>query len=204
MTHSLFLRIFLSLGTIGQISVKIEVLQNDASAGSDFIASEPIFTFADKDNSSQNYLLTIKDDNIPEIDEEFVIKLVNPTGGARVAPGLGNNVTIIIQANDGVAGQVGFDEQSRSVVAMEGSQVSLLVNRTRSNGRVSVDWLIAKANASSDFTDVSGTVVFNEVWAFRVFLSTCVFNLVPIAGYCREGVECGPNCARLGRFSYIM
>ncbi|PFX17387.1 G-protein coupled receptor 98 [Stylophora pistillata] len=149
-------------GTIGQISVKIEVLQNDASAGSDFIASEPIFTFADKDNSSQNYLLTIKDDNIPEIDEEFVIKLVNPTGGARVAPGLGNNVTIIIQANDGVAGQVGFDEQSRSVVAMEGSQVSLLVNRTRSNGRVSVDWLIAKANASSDFTDVSGTVVFNE------------------------------------------
>lgn len=160
---------FLSSGTIGQVTVKVEVQQNDATAGSDFIANQPIFTFADKDNTSQNYLLTIKDDDIPETDEEFVIKLVNPTGGARVAPGLGNNVTIIIQANDGVAGQVGFDEQSRSVVAMEGRRVSLLVNRTRPNGRVSVDWLITGANASSDFTDVSGTVVFSEVWAFNIF-----------------------------------
>ena len=163
---------FLSSGTIGQVTVKVEVQQNDATAGSDFIANQPIFTFADKDNTSQNYLLTIKDDDIPETDEEFVIKLVNPTGGARVAPGLGNNVTIIIQANDGVAGQVGFDEQSRSVVAMEGRRVSLLVNRTRPNGRVSVDWLITGANASSDFTDVSGTVVFSEVWAFNIFF-TC-------------------------------
>ena len=163
---------FLSSGTIGQVTVKVEVQQNDATAGSDFIANQPIFTFADKDNTSQNYLLTIKDDDIPEIDEEFVIKLVNPTGGARVAPGLGNNVTIIIQANDGVAGQVGFDEQSRSVVAVEGRRVSLLVNRTRPNGRVSVDWLITGANASSDFTDVSGTVVFSEVWAFKIFF-TC-------------------------------
>ena len=95
-----------------------------------------------------------------------------------MAPGLGNNVTIIIQANDGVAGQVGFDEHSRSVVAMEGRRVSLLVNRTRPNGRVSVDWLITGANASSDFTDVSGTVVFSEVRAFKIFLR--VSNLVPI------------------------
>jgi len=77
--------------------------------------------------------------------------------------GLGSNVTIIIQANDGVAGQVGFDEQSRSVVVQEGSQVSLSVNRTLSVGRVSVDWHLTGTNASSDFLDVSGTVVFNEV-----------------------------------------
>lgn len=114
--------------------------------------------------------MSIKDDDFPEIDEEIVIKLVNPTGGARVTPGLGNNVTIVIQANDGVAGQVGFDEQSRAVVVMEGSQVSLSVNRTRPNGRVSVDWLITGTNASSDFTVVSGTVMFNEVWAFVLCL----------------------------------
>lgn len=77
--------------------------------------------------------------------------------------GLGSNVTITIQANDGVAGQVGFDEQSRSVVVQEGSQVSLSVNRTLSVGRVSVDWLLTGTNASSDFVVVSGTVEFNEV-----------------------------------------
>lgn len=76
--------------------------------------------------------------------------------------GLGSNVTIIIQANDGVAGQVGFDEQSSSVVVQEGSQVSLSVNRTLSVGRVSVDWQVTGTNASSDFVVVSGTVEFNE------------------------------------------
>ena len=78
-------------------------------------------------------------------------------------PGLGNNVTITIRANDGVAGQVGFDEQSRSLVVKEGSQVSLSVNRNLSAGRVTVDWLVTGVNASSDFIDVNGTVEFKEV-----------------------------------------
>lgn len=77
--------------------------------------------------------------------------------------GLGNNVTIIIQANDGVAGQVGFDERSRSIVVREGGQVYLSVNRTLSVGRVSVDWRLTGDNASLDFVSVSGTVTFNEV-----------------------------------------
>lgn len=90
--------------------------------------------------------------------------------------GLGSNVTIIIQANDGVAGQVGFDEQSSSVVVQEGSQVSLSVNRTLSVGRVSVDWQVTGTNASSDFVVVSGTVEFNEVGyiAFSLGLSRLV------------------------------
>lgn len=77
--------------------------------------------------------------------------------------GLGNNVTIIIQANDGVAGKVGFDERSRSIVVREGGQVYLSVNRTLSVGRVSVDWRLTGDNASLDFVSVNGTVTFNEV-----------------------------------------
>ena len=77
--------------------------------------------------------------------------------------GLGNNVTIIIQANDGVAGKVGFDERSRSIVVREGGQVYLSVNRTLSVGRVSVGWRLTGDNASLDFVSVNGTVTFNEV-----------------------------------------
>ena len=91
-----------------------------------------------------------------------------------LSTGLGSNVTIIIQANDGVAGQVGFDEQSRSVVVQEGSQVSLSVNRTLSVGRVSVDWHLTGTNASSDFVDVSGTVVFNEVGQIHRTVASCL------------------------------
>ena len=148
------------------MTVDVKVEQSGATEDVDFIASESTFTFNNNDNSSENYFIIIKNDNIPEGDEEIIIKLVNPTGGARVAEGLGNNVTVIIQANDGVAGQVGFDDQSRSVVVKEGSRVSLLVNRTQSVGRVSVDWQVTGANASSDFNVISGTVMFNEVSTF--------------------------------------
>ena len=150
------------------MTVDVEVQQNGATINRDFIASGLTFTFNDKDNSSKSYFISIKSDNIPEADEEIIIKLVNPTGGARVAPGVGNNVTVIIQANDGVAGQVEFDQQSRSLVVKEGSQVSLIVNRTQSVGRVSVDWHVFGENASSDFVVVSGTVMFNEVGTFML------------------------------------
>lgn len=153
------------------MTVDVEVQQNGATINSDFIASGSTFTFNDKDNSSKSYFISIKSDDIPEADEEIIIKLVNPTGGATVAPGLGNNVTVIIQANDGVAGQVGFDEQSRSLVVKEGSQVSLTVNRTQSVGRVSVDWHVSGVNASSDFDVISGTVTLNEVGIFMLCIS---------------------------------
>ena len=145
------------------MTVDVQVQGNGATKDKDFIESEPTLTFNDKDNNSENFFILIKNDDIPEGDEEIIIKLVNPTGGARVAPGLGNNVTVIIQANDGAAGQVGFDDQSRSVVVKEGSRVSLIVNRTQSVGRVSVDWHVTGVNASTDFDVVNGTVMFNEV-----------------------------------------
>ena len=90
--------------------------------------------------------------------------------------GLGNNVTITIEANDGVAGQVGFDERSSSVVVEEGSQVSLSVNRTLSAGRVSVDWRVMGVNASSDFVAVNGTAEFSEVGHIHVscFIYYCI------------------------------
>ncbi|XP_068693739.1 adhesion G-protein coupled receptor V1-like isoform X3 [Montipora foliosa] len=163
-TDSLSVRLVIERlkGTIGDVTVDVTVVQNGATLNSDFVASKKTFSFSNNDNASQSDIVSILGDDIPEPDEDFIIKLVNPTGGARVASGLGNNVTITIRANDGVAGQVGFDEQSRSLVVKEGSQVSLSVNRNLSAGRVTVDWLVTGVNASSDFIDVNGTVEFKE------------------------------------------
>lgn len=174
---------------MGSVTVSVEVGQNGATKDKDFIAGSPTFPFNNGDNSSQDYFINIKNDDIPEGDEEIIIKLVNPTGGARVAPGLGNNVTVIIQANDGVAGQVGFDDQSRSLVVKEGSRVSLIVNRTQSVGRVSVDWQVTGASASSDFDVVNGTVTFNEVCTclYVFMLLYCCFFNKPF--YCEASSE---------------
>ena len=87
--------------------------------------------------------------------------------------GLGSSVTVTIQANDGAAGQVGFDEKSSSLVVQEGSQVALSVNRTLPVGRVTVDWLVTGANASSDFVRINGTVEFNEVCVVLCALCLC-------------------------------
>lgn len=114
---------------------------------------------------------------------QFSADLVNCRGGISRSnglnrnscchfPGLGSNVTVTIQANDGAAGQVGFDEQSSSLVVQEGSQVALSVNRTLPVGRVTVDWLVTGANASSDFVSINGTVEFNEVCV--VFYAFCL------------------------------
>lgn len=90
--------------------------------------------------------------------------LTNPTNGAKVSSGLGNNLTIVISANDVVAGKVGFNREAQSVVAKEGTNVSLLVQRSRpAAGRVTVSWIITGGNASRDFDPFSGDLTFSQV-----------------------------------------
>lgn len=48
-----------------------------------------------------------------------MIGLVNTAGGSRILPS-SDTVTIVILANDHVAGIVGFHSASRSVIAREG------------------------------------------------------------------------------------
>ena len=92
------------------------------------------------------------------------MKLVNPTGGASVAEGTGNNVTIVIQANDVVAGKVGFSTFSRAVIAEEGEVIVLNVTRTSpAAGAVTVDWIISGDNVTKDFNQTIGVIHFTEV-----------------------------------------
>ena len=74
-------------GAIGSVTVGVAVEEDGATLNSDFLASKPTFTFSNNDNTSQDYIVSIKGDDIPEPNEDFVIRLVNPTGGARVALG---------------------------------------------------------------------------------------------------------------------
>lgn len=63
--------------------------------------------------------VVIRDDLEPEDSESLMIGLVNTAGGSRILPS-SDTVTIVILANDNVAGIVGFDPGSRSVIAREG------------------------------------------------------------------------------------
>lgn len=63
--------------------------------------------------------IVITDDAEPEDSERLMIGLVGTEGGSRILPS-SDTVTIVIRANDHVAGRVGFHPASRSVMAREG------------------------------------------------------------------------------------
>lgn len=70
--------------------------------------------------------IVIRDDIEPEDSESLMIGLVNTEGGSRILPS-SDTVTIVILANDNVAGIVGFHPASRSIVAREGELLILMM-----------------------------------------------------------------------------
>lgn len=121
-------------------------------------------TLVFEDGETQATLaLVILADDIPEIDETILVSLTEPSGGARV--GSRGQTTVVIEANDGVAGVIGLSVMSRSAVVGEGETATLeLVRRGSAMGRVEVDWQITGiTNASIEFLTVQGTEVFQQV-----------------------------------------
>ena len=115
--------------------------------------------------SRSSIAISILEDNIPERDEDIVIALTNPTGGATVAPGDGGTTLVIIEANDNAAGVVGLAPFSRSAVVGEGETASLVVERRiGSLGVVAVNWeILGPGNVAEEFVSTSGTAMFEDV-----------------------------------------
>ena len=114
----------------------------------------------------------VNSDDIPEADETIRVTLSNPTQGAVVAPSNDSTVTIIIEANDNAAGIFGFAPNSRAAVISEGSNLTLLVERSVGQiGDVMVYWSITDLtdmgsgpdSLANDFEAVSGSISFTDV-----------------------------------------
>lgn len=123
-----------------------------------------MLTFDDQ-TSSNVISLILFEDSLPERDEDIVISLSNPTGGAVLASNGESMVTVIIGANDNAAGIVGLAATSRSAIVSEGETVSLAVERSVGNlGVVEVDWEISgPGNVTEEFAMSSGTATFEDV-----------------------------------------
>lgn len=120
--------------------------------------------FEDGATRSTIALLILADD-MPEIDETLIVSLSSATGGARIATGEEGRATVIINANDGVAGVVGLSTFSRSAVVGEGETAMFEVVRGESAvGLVEVDWQITGTDAALEFVSTQGTESFLEVW----------------------------------------
>ena len=149
-------------GTIGDVTIAWRVTDGSATAGEDYRATGASLTFQDG-ATMLPIVITILEDEIPERNEDIVVQLTGVTGGATIADD-GGSVDIIIIANDGAAGVVGFPPFSRSVVTSEGEQVTLTVSRMISSlGMVEIMWNITGNNVTSEFANTTGYSVFEEV-----------------------------------------
>lgn len=102
----------------------------------------------------------IFNDDLPEVDEDFVIGLSMPSGGATV--GEQAAVTMTILTNDNAHGLVGFTATSLSVLVEElasNTGVTLDVERTEGTfGLVTAEWELSGGHMIGEITPSSGQV----------------------------------------------
>ncbi|KAK0155883.1 G-protein coupled receptor 98 [Merluccius polli] len=148
-------------GSMGRVTVEWRFVGGGATLGEDFTANGGTLIFADGD-VRKTVEVVIRDDSIPEDSESLMIALVHTEGGSRILPS-SDTVTIVILANDHVAGIVGFHPASRAVATREGEQLSLLVMRTAPGlGNVTVDWAVDGPLVDRTFPQTSGTLFFTQ------------------------------------------
>lgn len=113
--------------------------------------------------SRSSFEVIINNDKLPERDEGFAIELYNATDGSVIDPQFGS-VHLVISANDNAGGVVSFKQGSLSVIAHEGDNISLTIQRTHSQmGHVLVQWKILGENAAQDFENIEGNISLSDV-----------------------------------------
>jgi len=90
-----------SFGAAGQVTVDLSTSDASALANSDYTTLTTSLVF-DQGVKTQTATITILDDTIAEMDENFTLTMSNPTGGATI--GAPSNVQVTIIDNDAAAG----------------------------------------------------------------------------------------------------
>ncbi|XP_035235780.1 adhesion G-protein coupled receptor V1 isoform X2 [Anguilla anguilla] len=149
------------VGSLGQVTVEWRFVGGTATPNVDFNGTGETLTFVEGD-LRKTIELFIVDDTEPEDNETLMIGLVKTEGGSRILPS-SDTVTVVILANDHVAGMVGFHAASRSVIAREGELLQLMVVRTApGRGNVTVDWRIQGNRVAQTFAETSGVLFFTQ------------------------------------------
>uniref|UniRef100_UPI00398F1058 adhesion G-protein coupled receptor V1 isoform X2 n=1 Tax=Pristiophorus japonicus TaxID=55135 RepID=UPI00398F1058 len=148
-------------GSLGEVTVEWSVVGGTATRNIDFIGDGEILTFAEGENK-RFITLTIVDDEEPEDNETILVSLTHTEGGSRILPS-SDTVTVVILANDYVAGVISFQASSQSVIGYEGEVLLFWIERSApGHGNITVDWNIHGRYVQENFVDTSGTLLLSE------------------------------------------
>jgi hypothetical protein len=148
-------------GTDGTLTVDYAVTGGTATLGSDYTFTPGTLTFAPGD-TSKTFTVHVNDDQLLEGDETADLSISNATyNGSALGGILGSPTTETLTINDFEEGT--FDFSSATYTGVEGTDVSVVVNRSSgTNGAATVDLTIAAGTASAaDIGTALGTTTIN-------------------------------------------
>ena len=137
------------------------------SENSDYSPLGITFTFLNNQRGPFSSILTVLDDDIPEIDESFVVMLRNPKGDCEISSNQ-SSATVTIRTNDEAFGVIEFADNSLLVEVdeMPGMANIVFLNVERNGGtfgRVLVRWQVSPPDGGyRDISPLFGEIVFEE------------------------------------------
>ena len=144
-------------GVITPATVRYSTANGTATAGSDYVTTSALLSFAAGETAKQ-VLIPLRDDVAVEGDETFTVMLYQPTGEAVL--GTTNTATVTLVENDLFS--VGFSATT-ATVAEDGGSARLTVTRTgNTSGAATVVATTRNetALAGADYTGVNAVVSF--------------------------------------------
>uniref|UniRef100_H0X6E5 Adhesion G-protein coupled receptor V1 n=1 Tax=Otolemur garnettii TaxID=30611 RepID=H0X6E5_OTOGA len=169
-------------GAFADVSVKFKAVPITAVAGEDYsIASSDVVLL--EGETSKPVPIYIINDIYPELEESFLVQLLNETtGGARL--GALTEAVIIIEASDDPYGLFGFQITKLIVEEPEFNSVKVnlpIIRNSGTLGNVTVQW-VATTNgqlATGDLRVVSGNVTFAPGETIQTLLLEVLADDVP-------------------------
>jgi hypothetical protein len=147
----------------GRVTAVYTTVQGTATSNVDYRAKQGRLVWEDGDSSDKEINITLLEDDLFESNEEFVVVLYDPTGGAIL--GANNSTKVILTSDD--PPRIGFLQFTNLLYEVDENVGLASVGVGRYNGFdgvVSVDYSATADTAISgaDFTPVTGTLVWSD------------------------------------------
>ncbi|AXQ28664.1 hypothetical protein D0B54_08215 [Solimonas sp. K1W22B-7] len=144
-------------GSDGAVGVSYAVVDGNAAAGTDYIASSGTLAWGDREEGSNVVLIQLVDNDRLDGSRTLVLELSAPTGGASL--GTRRRVTLTIQDNEKPQpGRLQFGAVAYQVAENAGTALVTVTRSGGSNGAVGLSYATADdtARTGTEYTAVSG------------------------------------------------
>lgn len=162
-------------GAGGTVTVAYETAGGTAVVGQDYTPVSGTLTFNPGETGPKNFAVPLADDAAPDGDKTVNLILSMPTGGAALGEPAAATLTLF---DSDAAGQLHFTLSSFTAHEAAG-QAMIKVSRTGGiSGAVTIDYETGggSAGAGSEYTPVTGTLVFNPNQAGPKSFSVPLFD----------------------------